>query len=149
MEADEWKFIKEDAPEETNISDDELLKLVDKQLNDGHRKLFIVLHMYGSHFNYKERYPSDMAVFRPDSLTDAKYENREYLLNAYDNTIRYTDCFLASLIEMLQRTNASSAMLYTSDHGEDIFDDDRKLFFACISGTFILSVACSVPDLDV
>ena len=128
MEADEWKFIKEDAPEETNISDDELLKLVDKQLNDGHRKLFIVLHMYGSHFNYKERYPSDMAVFRPDSLTDAKYENREYLLNAYDNTICYTDGFLASLIEMLQRTNASSAMLYTSDHGEDIFDDDRKLF---------------------
>lgn len=128
MEADEWKFIKEDAPEETNISDDELLKLVDKQLNDGHRKLFIVLHMYGSHFNYKERYPSDMAVFRPDSLTDAKYENREYLLNAYDNTICYTDGFLASLIEMLQRTNASSAMLYTSDHGEDIFDDDRHLF---------------------
>ena len=128
MEADEWKFIKEDAPEETNISDDELLKLVDKQLNDGHRKLFIVLHMCGSHFNYKERYPSDMAVFRPDSLTDAKYENREYLLNAYDNTICYTDGFLASLIEMLQRTNASSAMLYTSDHGEDIFDDDRKLF---------------------
>ena len=115
MEADEWKFIKEDAPEETNISDDELLKLVDKQLNDGHRKLFIVLHMYGSHFNYKERYPSDMAVFRPDSLTDAKYENREYLLNAYDNTICYTDGLLASLIEMLQRTNASSAMLYTSD----------------------------------
>ena len=128
MEADEWKFIKEDVSEEANISDDELLTLVDKQLNDGHRKLFIVLHMYGSHFNYKERYPSDMAVFRPDSLTDAKYENREYLLNAYDNTIRYTDSFLASLIEMLQRTNASSAMLYTSDHGEDIFDDSRKLF---------------------
>lgn len=53
MEADEWKFIKEDAPEETNISDDELLKLVDKQLNDGHRKLFIVLHMYGSHLIIK------------------------------------------------------------------------------------------------
>jgi glucan phosphoethanolaminetransferase (alkaline phosphatase superfamily) len=62
MEADEWKFIKEDAPEETNISDDELLKLVDKQLNDGHRKLFIVLHMYGSHFNYKERYPSEQNI---------------------------------------------------------------------------------------
>lgn len=27
MEADEWKFIKEDAPEETNISDDELLNV--------------------------------------------------------------------------------------------------------------------------
>ena len=128
MEADEWKFIKEDAPEETNISDDELLKLVDKQLNDGHRKLFIVLHMYGSHFNYKERYPESMSVFKPDNLTDAKYENKEYLMNAYDNTIRYTDGFLASLITLLQKTNSFSAMLYTSDHGEDIFDDNRKLF---------------------
>lgn len=128
MEANEWKFIKEDTPEEINISDDELLTLVEKKLCEGHQKLFIVLHMYGSHFNYKERYPLEMVLFKPDSLTDAKYENREYLMNAYDNTIRYTDSFLATLIEMLQRTNASSAMLYTSDHGEDIFDDNRKLF---------------------
>lgn len=128
MEADDWKFIKEDAPESENISDDELLALVEKELQAGHRKLFIVLHTYGSHFNYKERYPESMAIFKPDSLTDAKYKNREYLMNAYDNTIRYTDGFLATLITLLQGTDASSAMLYTSDHGEDIFDDDRKLF---------------------
>ena len=65
---------------------------------------------------------------KPDNLTDAKYENKEYLMNAYDNTIRYTDGFLASLITLLQKTNSFSAMLYTSDHGEDIFDDNRKLF---------------------
>jgi len=128
MEADDWKFIKEDAPESENISDDELLALVEKELQAGHSKLFIVLHTYGSHFNYKERYPESMAIFKPDSLTDAKYKNREYLMNAYDNTIRYTDGFLATLITLLQGTDASSAMLYTSDHGEDIFDDDRKLF---------------------
>lgn len=128
MEADDWKFIKKDAPEGVNISDDELLSLVRKEVQAGHQKLFIVLHTYGSHFNYKERYPESMAVFKPDSLTDAKYKNREYLMNAYDNTIRYTDGFLAALITLLQETGTSSAMLYTSDHGEDIFDDDRKLF---------------------
>lgn len=128
MEADDWKFIKEDAPEGANISDDELLVLVEKELQAGHRKLFIVLHAYGSHFNYKERYPEALSVFKPDSVTDAKYKNKEYLMNAYDNTIRYTDGFLARLIALLQQTNASSAMLYTSDHGEDIFDDSRKLF---------------------
>ena len=129
MEADDWKFIKEDVPEGANISDDELLSLVKKELQEGHhRKLFMVLHTYGSHFNYKERYPESMAVFQPDNVTSAKYENREDLLNAYDNTICYTDGFLATLITLLQETNASSAMLYTSDHGEDIFDDDRKLF---------------------
>lgn len=128
MEADDWKFIKKDAPNGLNLSDDELLSLVEKELQAGYQKLFIVLHTYGSHFNYKERYPESMSVFKPDSLTDAKYQNREYLMNAYDNTIRYTDGFLATLITLLQETEASSAMLYTSDHGEDIFDDERKLF---------------------
>lgn len=42
-------------------------------------------------------------------------------MNAYDNTIRYTDGFLASLITLLQKMNSFSAMLYTSDHGEDYF----------------------------
>ncbi len=86
MEADDWKFIKKDAPKGANISDDELLFLVEKELKAGHQKLFIVLHVYGSHFNYKERYPESMSVFKPDNLTDAKYENKEYLMNAYDNT---------------------------------------------------------------
>lgn len=128
MEADDWKFIKKDTPKGANISDDELLFLVEKELKAGHQKLFIVLHAYGSHFNYKERYPESMSVFKPDNLTDAKYENKEYLMNAYDNTIRYTDGFLASLITLLQKMNSFSAMLYTSDHGEDIFDDSRRLF---------------------
>lgn len=128
MEADEWDFIKEEASENANTSDDELLALVGKVLQKGHRKLFVVLHAYGSHFNYKERYPAEMSVFKPDNLTDAKYENREYLRNAYDNTIRYTDDFLYALVKKLQASGTVSAMLYTSDHGEDIFDDSRRLF---------------------
>lgn len=35
---------------------------------------------------------------------------------------------MARLIGLLQQQDAGSAMLYTSDHGEDIFDDDRHLF---------------------
>ena len=128
MEADDWKFIKKDTPKGANISDDELLFLVEEELKAGHQKLFIVLHAYGSHFNYKERYPESMSVFKPDNLTDAKYENKEYLMNAYDNTIRYTDGFLARLIHMLEEQQVDAAMLYTSDHGEDIFDDSRHLF---------------------
>lgn len=129
MEADDWKFIKKDTPKGANISDDELLFLVEEELKAGHQKLFIVLHAYGSHFNYKERYPESMSVFKPDNLTDAKYENKEYLMNAYDNTIRYTDGFLASLITLLQKMNSFSAMLYTSDHGEDILMIIENYFY--------------------
>lgn len=114
--------------EKGNVYDADLLPILDQILSRKHQKLFIVLHTYGSHFNYMERYPRNMAHFQPDSQSDAKAENRRDLLNAYDNTIRYTDYVLHSIIERLQKKGGMSAMLYTSDHGENIFDDSRKLF---------------------
>jgi glucan phosphoethanolaminetransferase (alkaline phosphatase superfamily) len=130
-EADTYDFIKEDssATEGYNPSDEELLKRVKKELALGAPKEFIVLHTYGSHFNYRERYPLDKACFTPDFPTEAKPKNRSMLLNAYDNTIRYTDDLLARLIGMLEADGpVDAALAYTSDHGEDIFDDSRRLF---------------------
>lgn len=39
------------------------LKLVAAELAENASKQFIVLHTYGSHFNYRERYPADHAFF--------------------------------------------------------------------------------------
>ena len=59
-EADTYDFIKEDVGDANyNPSDDELLKLVATELAKNASKQFIVLHTYGSHFNYRERYPSE------------------------------------------------------------------------------------------
>ena len=128
-EADICDFIKEDTGDGSyNPSDDELLKLVAAELAENASKQFIVLHTYGSHFNYRERYPADNAFFLPDFPVDAELKYKDNLINAYDNSIRYTDNFLARLIRMLQEQDIDAAMLYTSDHGEDIFDDDRHLF---------------------
>ena len=146
-QADEWSFIKTGDSNNAfakeygngsmdkngnngndNVYDADLLPILDKVLAKKHKKLFIVLHTYGSHFNYMERYPRSMAFFKPDSKSDAKLENRRDLLNAYDNTIRHTDFVLHSIITRLQKQGGMSAMLYTSDHGENIFDDSRKLF---------------------
>ena len=127
-EADEWTFIKERNPEAAAIGDEAMLPEVAKTLAKGRQKEFIVLHMYGSHFNYRERYPRQAAFFKPDDATEAKAKNREQLVNANDNTIRFTDSFIAELSAMLGKTGAQSALLYTSDHGENIFDDSRRLF---------------------
>ncbi len=128
-EADTFDFIKEDVKDSNyNPSDDELLKLVAAEVEKGATKQFIVLHTYGSHFNYRERYPAERAVFLPDTPVDAKVRYKKNLVNAYDNSIRYTDDFLARIIHLLQRQCVDAAMLYTSDHGEDIFDDERRLF---------------------
>jgi len=92
------------------------------------RNLFFVLHTYGSHFNYKERYTADFSVFKPDNATDVKVRNKQELVNAYDNSILYTDAFLDNIITILQDTNVCSGIFYTSDHGEDMLDDQRHRF---------------------
>lgn len=150
-QADEYYFLKKEDASQGNHYDEDLLQKLDEILpladasSSAHyhyryRKLFVVLHSYGSHFNYQERYPRSFAYFKPDSKSEAKPENRRDLLNAYDNTIRYTDYILHGIVERLQKwekTQAktdgvydqpTSAMLYTSDHGENIFDDERSLF---------------------
>lgn len=129
MEADTWDFIKEDSlGSNYNSSDDELLQRVRQELDKGAKKQFIVLHTYGSHFNYRERYPSETAFFQPDYPMDAEVKYRDNLMNAYDNSICYTDVFLSRLIRLLEEQEVDAAMIYTSDHGEDIFDDSRHLF---------------------
>ena len=148
-QADEHYFLKKEDASQGNHYDEDLLQKLDEILpladasSSAHyryRKLFVVLHSYGSHFNYQERYPRSFAYFKPDSRSEAKPENRRDLLNAYDNTIRYTDYILHGIIERLQKwegvqaktdgvyVQPTSAMLYTSDHGENIFDDERSLF---------------------
>lgn len=148
-QADEHYFLKKEDALQGNHYDEDLLQKLDEILPKAdasssahyrYRKLFVVLHTYGSHFNYQERYPRSFAYFKPDSRSEAKSENRRDLLNAYDNTIRYTDYILHGIIERLQKWEGIqtktdgvygqpiSAMLYTSDHGENIFDDDRHLF---------------------
>ena len=148
-QADEHYFLKKEDTLQGNHYDEDLLQKLDEILPKAdasssahyrYRKLFVVLHTYGSHFNYQERYPRSFAYFKPDSRSEAKSENRRDLLNAYDNTIRYTDYILHGIIERLQKWEGIqtktdgvygqpiSAMLYTSDHGENIFDDERCLF---------------------
>ena len=128
-EAHYSEFIKENMPADSNVLDAALLPILEKQLaaTKG-KKTFVVLHTYGSHFNYRERYNPEDSYFKPDTAMEAKYKNKDMLMNAYDNTIRYTDKFLGSIIEMMKKRGGVAALVYTSDHGEDIFDDDRRMF---------------------
>lgn len=109
--------------------DENLVKLLRENLekNPG-GKHFIILHTYGSHFNYKDRYTDEFSYFKPDNVSQANVRHRQHLLNAYDNAIRYTDGVLDDIINELDSLDAKAAMIYTSDHGEDIFDDERGRF---------------------
>lgn len=118
-----------DGPGGVHALDFDLLEPVAEVLADtAVRKQFVVVHTYGSHFLYRDRYPRRFAKFLPDDAFDATKENRDKLINAYDNCQLYTDALLDSLIAMAEARGGRAALIYASDHGEDIFDDSHGRF---------------------
>lgn len=111
-----------------SLHDGALLPYLQKELDKTEGNMFIVLHTYGSHFNYHERYPKDFKIHTPDKAEGIRASYKKELRNAYDNSIHYTDYVLGEVVDMLAKTNTCATMLYLSDHGEDIFDDSRERY---------------------
>ena len=126
-QADDCLFLRDSHPDNA-FDTDLLVPLAQRLAGLKGKRTFIVLHTYGSHFSYADRYPDFMREFKPDLYDGAKRECRPQLVNAYDNSICQTDLLLRSVIERLAGRGGSAAMVYTADHGEDIFDDRRHLF---------------------
>jgi len=86
-------------------------------------KVLVILHTSTSHGpKYADKYPKEFEVFKPvaNSVEEGE-KNIGMLVNAYDNTIRYTDYLLDSLINTLREmTDWKSAMIFISDHGESL-----------------------------
>ncbi len=83
----------------------------------------IVFHQIGSHGpSYWLRYPADQERFAPACQTpELSLCSTEEIVNAYDNTIAYTDHFLAQVIDLLEAEDrVYPAMYYVSDHGESL-----------------------------
>ncbi len=104
--------------------DEILLYQLDTELKKHlHENNFVILHQAGSHGPlYYSKYPAQFAVFKPVcksvELQKCSYDE---LVNAYDNTILYTDYFLHSTISLLRSLkDTSSVLIYISDHGESL-----------------------------
>lgn len=84
----------------------------------------VVLHLHGSHGpDYYDKYPPEFQKFKPDcQQDDFRFCHREAIVNAYDNTILYSDFVLSEIINVLKQQTLfwNSALLYTSDHGESL-----------------------------
>ena len=108
--------------------------LVDRlraHLKDFTGNAVIVLHTTGSHGPaYYERYPDAFRKFRPDCRTaELSACSSAELVNAYDNTILYTDHILAEVIDTLKEheDEFASSMIYMSDHGESLGENGLYL----------------------
>jgi len=115
-----------DSPhnEDGGYYDEVLLEDLDAYIADPDGDVLIVLHTMGSHGPaYHNRYPPAFERFTPACKQDAPQScSDEELVNAYDNTILYTDKILDDLIGFLETLDedSQSFLLYASDHGESL-----------------------------
>jgi lipid A ethanolaminephosphotransferase len=105
--------------------DDRLLEGLQAWIDQLQGHGVLVLHMIGSHGPaYFKRYPEAFERFKP-ACRDTQFSHcgRDTIVNAYDNSILFTDHVLASLIGILGANDARgipTAMTYVSDHGESL-----------------------------
>ena len=104
--------------------DEVLLSGMDQVLRDRKGNLLVVMHQLGSHGPaYFKRYPPRFRTFQPDCRSeDLRVCSAAEIVNAYDNSLLYTDFFLGKVIDFLERAQQThdTAMLYVSDHGESL-----------------------------
>ncbi|MET0279669.1 MAG: phosphoethanolamine--lipid A transferase [Steroidobacteraceae bacterium] len=104
--------------------DETLLRALDARLPQVGADGLLVLHAMGSHGPaYYRRVPADGVAFQPTCATQRiETCSDAEIVNAYDNSLRYTDYVLDGLIERLASASdrIDSVLLYVSDHGESL-----------------------------
>lgn len=95
-----------------------------KKISSIDKDTVLVLHTLGSHGpSYYLRYPKDLVGFEPACKTsDFSDCTNDEIVNAYDNSILYTDQVLSEIIDLLkaQSDRLETSMIYMSDHGESL-----------------------------
>lgn len=107
----------------TQSDDGKFASIIDS-LSSIYDKTFFVVNCEGSHVPY-ENFDEAHNVFHPNikDKNVASTDNNARL-NAYDNTILYTDFNIYNIIKAIDKPDMQSAFLMVSDHGEDFSQSD-------------------------
>jgi len=126
--------------------DSVVLPELKKSLQDTASNKFICLHIVGNHFDYESRYEKSFATFTNEPIV-SKVKNQltkedKHIINCYDNATKYNDYIVSSVIQMLQEVDGLAAMIYISDHGEEVFDTQH---YCSRSFEQISTPMCDIP----
>jgi len=101
-QADYKYFFSEDKA--GSVYDIELVRKVEPLLQVGMNKKLIILHFYGSHMAFSDRYPPEFSFF-----------NKKSDIDNYDNSVRYMDSVQKQLITIVKKYRGK--YLFFADHG--------------------------------
>ena len=144
--------------------DTALLPQVQRALTSGSDKIFIVLHLMGSHFAYWDRYPESEAYFAAAGATanltgsgestlagSAETPLAKHWRDSYDDSIRHTDAVLDQVIELLVQDDRPAALVYASDHGQLLMEpgcDKRWHGHGAREDVFASALVCGCPNIQ-
>jgi glucan phosphoethanolaminetransferase (alkaline phosphatase superfamily) len=110
--------------------DETLLPEFRREIERRGKARFIGLHVIGSHWQYDSRYPPAFELFGSGRgltyLSALSGRPDQRVVNAYDNSVAYSDWFLSQVIEQARKLTVPATVTYFSDHGEDLFALDGR-----------------------
>ncbi|MDR1456114.1 MAG: phosphoethanolamine transferase [Tannerella sp.] len=125
-----------------------ILHALEQTLEKENGRKLIVVHLMGSHTAYKFRYPPSFSRFDravPDGREASPFPLKasgQTTVDQYDNSVLYNDWLMSSILDLLDRLHEPSAMIYFSDHGEEVYDFRD---FAGHAAEKASSYMCEVP----
>ena len=100
-----------------------ILPVFDSIIKTENKKL-IVINMIGGHGSI----PKSFNKFKPNSLLKKytlSFKNKSIYINDYDNMILLQDYILSKIIKSTKHENLSSIILFTADHGCNLFENEN------------------------
>jgi glucan phosphoethanolaminetransferase (alkaline phosphatase superfamily) len=91
----------------------------------------IALHAYNAHYSYCERFDPAQAPYPVDCRrlpADVDAADAATLRLAYADAVDASVGFVDAVIAELRRVPGEVFLVFTPDHGENLFDDRRRLF---------------------
>ena len=81
-----------------------------------------ILHLEGSHVDYRGRYPQKTdTYFTPEMYDRPELTDRQLkILAHYDNSLRYNDSIVWAITQRF--VDEDAVVIYMPDHGEEIFE---------------------------
>ena len=112
----------------THRFDDGVLKEYDVLKDSTISHNLVILHLMGSHVDYRARYPQKrQTVFAPQMYDRPELNDKQkQILAHYDNSLRYNDSIVACITQKF--VNKDAVVIYVPDHGEEIFDGSPYMY---------------------
>lgn len=114
-----WEYLTNGVDSLFVVKKDEKIHQIVDSLCNIYPKIFLLLHYWGNHSQY-DNFDKRCDVYHPNPKSDrVDWNSKKAMINAYDNTILYTDYNIMRVIKSIDRPNTVSSMFFVPDHGED------------------------------